>query len=274
MNEIRKLRADEIECRVAQCGKSANGAWCSILLYKDARVDQRILDEVYGPMNWQRTHQLIGDRLYCTVSIWDESKKEWISKQDVGTESYTEKEKGQASDAFKRACFNVGIGRELYTAPKIFISLKSGEFSENDSKKITPKISLDVASIGYDDKGSIDSLEIVDRNGEVRYRLGNTEKQPVSGWSQPEKFPKPSRAGAAVPTGKVQPQPAQKKRLVRGSDPWKKAVTRAAKGEEGLMDKLRATYVWDENIEGDFTEDVFNYNMDIRTDVGELPKTA
>ena len=113
MNMIRQLRADEIECRVSTI--SAKGV--SLLLYKDARVDQRILDETFTPLGWQRTHQSIDGNLYCTVEIWDDAKKQWIAKQDVGTMSYTEKEKSQASDLFKRACFNIGIGRELYTAP-------------------------------------------------------------------------------------------------------------------------------------------------------------
>ena len=104
---FRTLTAGEIDCRIATVKESG----ISLLLYKDARVDQNILDEVVGPMNWSRSHQLIGDRLYCTVSIRDGETGEWVAKQDVGTESYTEKEKGQASDSFKRACFNWGIGR-------------------------------------------------------------------------------------------------------------------------------------------------------------------
>lgn len=174
MIPIRKLNASEIECRVAQCGKSKNGAWCSILLYKDARVDMKILDEVYTPLGWQREHTLIGDRLYCTISIWDAEKGVWIKKQDVGTESYTEKEKGQASDAFKRAGFNVGIGRELYTAPKIFINLNPGEYKESGDK-IYPSISLDVKSIHYDGNGAISALVLVDSKGIVRYTYGTAE---------------------------------------------------------------------------------------------------
>jgi len=113
---FRDLRADEIECRVAQA--KANGV--SVLLYKDARCDQNILDETVGPMNWQRGH--LRENANCIVSIWDEKKQQWVSKEDTGTESNTEKEKGLASDSFKRACFNWGIGRELYTAPFIWIS--------------------------------------------------------------------------------------------------------------------------------------------------------
>lgn len=115
--KIRPLRAEEIDCRVATI--KAEGL--TLLLYKDARVDQSILDETFGVYGWQRSHQWMGERLYCTVSVRDPETGEWVSKQDVGTESYTEKEKGQASDAFKRACFNLGIGRELYTAPFIWI---------------------------------------------------------------------------------------------------------------------------------------------------------
>lgn len=115
---FRELRADEVDARVSTI--SAKGL--SLLLYKDARCDMNILDETVGSTNWEREHEIIGDRLYCTVSIFDEDKNAWVSKQDVGTESYTEKEKGQASDSFKRACFNWGIGRELYTAPFIWIN--------------------------------------------------------------------------------------------------------------------------------------------------------
>ena len=112
---FRDLRADEIECRVAQA--SENGV--SILLYKDARCDQNILDETVGAMNWMRSHTR--DNANCIVSVWDKEKQQWISKEDTGTESHTEREKGLASDSFKRACFNWGIGRELYTAPFVWI---------------------------------------------------------------------------------------------------------------------------------------------------------
>ena len=118
---VRLLRADEIECRVSVI----NERGLSLLLFKDARVDQKILDETFTPFGWRRTHQSIDGNLYCTVEIWDKEKQQWISKQDVGTVSYSEKEKGQASDSFKRTCFNWGIGRELYTAPFIWISAEN-----------------------------------------------------------------------------------------------------------------------------------------------------
>ena len=102
---IRLLRADEIECRVS----TINGNGLSLLLFKDARVDQKILDETFSPFGWKRSHQSIDGNLYCTVEVWDSEKKQWIAKQDVGVMSHSEKEKGQASDSFKRACFNWGI---------------------------------------------------------------------------------------------------------------------------------------------------------------------
>ena len=108
--KFRKLKADEIDCRVQQI--KPNGL--TLLLYKDARCDQNILDETVGAMNWQRHHNR--DNANCIVSIWDSEKSQWVEKEDTGTESRTEKEKGLASDSFKRACFNWGIGRELYTS--------------------------------------------------------------------------------------------------------------------------------------------------------------
>ena len=173
--EIRTLRADEIECRIAtikEPTKNSSGG-VSLLLYKDARCDQNLLDETVGTMNWQREHQLIGDRLYCTISIWDAEKQQWISKQDVGTESYTEKEKGQASDSFKRAAFNWGIGRELYSAP--FIWITSDKCTITNDKKCYDK--FEVSEIGYNDKREISSLVIVDaKTKDIVYSFGSNKK--------------------------------------------------------------------------------------------------
>lgn len=120
---FRNLKADEIDCRIATISEKG----LSLLLYKDARCDMNILDETVGILNWQRSHTR--DNANCIVSIWDNEKKQWVSKEDTGTESYTEKEKGLASDSFKRACFNWGIGRELYTAPFIWISSGKGNYT-------------------------------------------------------------------------------------------------------------------------------------------------
>lgn len=153
---FRKLRADEIDCRVAMIRD--NGL--SLLLYKDARVDMRILDETVGADRWNRSHTLINGNLFCSVGIYIPERGEWVYKQDVGVESNTEKEKGQASDSFKRACFNWGIGRELYSAP--FIWINSGDYETTKKSNGSPacKDSFAVAEIGYDDRGDINRLII------------------------------------------------------------------------------------------------------------------
>lgn len=163
MNEkmFRPLRADEIECRIGQI--KPNGL--SLLLYKDARADQNILDETVGAFNWQRSHSR--DNANCTVSIWDDSKSQWISKEDTGTESNTEAEKGLASDSFKRACFNWGIGRELYTSPFIWVSADKCNIQGN---KCYDKFS--VLDIGYAN-GVINRLAIANvKTGELVFRMG------------------------------------------------------------------------------------------------------
>lgn len=159
--DIRLLRANEIECRI---GTFKEGKGISLLLYKDARVDMRILDEVFGFDGWEREHQLIDGKLFCTVKVWSEKRNCWISKQDVGTESNAEKEKGQVSDSFKRACFNLGIGRELYTSPFIWIPASMG---------YTKYEKFEVKEIGYNDDREINMLVIVDSKGKECFRMGN-----------------------------------------------------------------------------------------------------
>jgi len=164
------LCAQDIECRVAQTGKRQTGAWCTLLLYKDARCDQRILDQTVGPFAWMRRHDFLNGNNYCTVSIKGPDGS-WIDKMDVGTESNTEAVKGEASDAFKRACFNWGIGRELYTAPSIFIDLREGESYEQQGKvKVSASVSFSVGHIAYDeDRREITELAIIDKAGQIRF---------------------------------------------------------------------------------------------------------
>lgn len=156
--KFRPLKATEIDVRV----QSVTEKGCILLLYKDARCDMNILDETVGPMNWKREHTR--DNANCIVSIWDTDKKQWVSKEDTGTESNTEKEKGQASDSFKRACFNWGIGRELYTSPFIWVSAKDCNVIENNyNGKKTYKCNdkFEVAKILIDENKTITALYIV-----------------------------------------------------------------------------------------------------------------
>ena len=168
MNMFRTLRADEIDCRIAQIKRDGSGL--SLLLYKDARCDQNILDEVVGPYNWKREHTR--DNRNCVVSIWDADKGQWIGKEDTGTESNTEREKGLASDSFKRACFNWGIGRELYTAP--FIWVPADKCRIKDGKCYDR---FTVKGIGYTD-GVITGLEIKNQaTGKICYRWGEINEE-------------------------------------------------------------------------------------------------
>ncbi len=121
------VELSQIDFRVQSINK---GGYATILAYKDARYDMNVLDKAVGPENWSKRYEVIDSRLYCSVGIYNPETKEWVWKQDVGTESNTEAEKGQASDAFKRACFNWGIGRELYDFPLIQAKLDSSEFQE------------------------------------------------------------------------------------------------------------------------------------------------
>lgn len=180
---FRKLTANEIDCRVASTSDKGS---LMLLLYKDARVDQKILDENFGIFGWQRKHEMIGGNLYCTVSVKNPETGEWVSKQDVGTESNTEKEKGQASDSFKRACFNLGIGRELYTAPTIWI--QKGDYNPNEKGSTYDRFS--VTNIGYDKDGNINKLTIKNnRLKKVVFTYG-TEKDSVPGYPSREEMVK------------------------------------------------------------------------------------
>lgn len=160
------LKADEIECRIgtAKQAKGDQPGGVSLLLYKDARCDMTRLDKTVGAMNWQRSHSR--ENANCTVSIWDDEKGIWVSKEDTGVASRTEAEKGLASDSFKRACVNWGIGRELYTSPFIWIS--------GDPDKLKWE-RFRVKAIGYDDNRSVNALTIVDKRGKVVFQMGTIE---------------------------------------------------------------------------------------------------
>lgn len=164
---FRELTANDIEVRAARCGSN----WAQLLLYKDARCDMNILDEAVGPMNWTRSHSR--DNANCVVSIWDEQKKQWIYKEDTGTESNTEKEKGLASDSFKRACVNWGIGRSLYTAPAIFINVDCE--NRNGKYYLPPKYKLKVTE--YETEEGRISYLVIKHEDEVVYEFGKSKNQ-------------------------------------------------------------------------------------------------
>lgn len=232
---IRTLTADEIDVRVAQTTNYNGVVKVNLLLYKDARVDMKILDELYGPMGWKRTHQLIGDRLYCTIEVRDPATGDWIAKQDVGTESNTEPEKGQASDAFKRAGFNWGIGRELYTAPKIQVTLNKDEYRDNGGR-IQVWAAFYVARIAYDEDRNISDIVVRDRTGTERFSMKPTRKTT----SKKPSAPVPS--APADPAVQPDPEPLYVSGLT-ATQYWS-LVRRHASGEKSKSGgDLRAAWI-------------------------------
>ena len=175
--EIPLLTAQDVELRVAQVVKTKSGVYATLLVYKNARIDMKILDDVFGPMNWDRKHDTIDGKLFCTVSIWDEEKQRWVAKQDVGMPSNTESTKGEASDGFKRACFNWGIGRELYSAPNIRVELEDFEVSVGDNGKPKTYAKFYVEEMIFDKgQNKFTSFKVVDKDGNERFKLSVISK--------------------------------------------------------------------------------------------------
>jgi hypothetical protein len=173
LKELSKpLSIADIDFRVQSINK---GKYATILAYKDARVDMCRLDDVCGIDGWKRDYKEIGGLLFGGVAIWSDRLKEWIWKWDVGTESTTEKEKGLASDSFKRACFNLGIGRELYDYPLISIKLNDNECSEQNGRmKQSYGLRLKdwVWFSQFDPNNKLNYLACKDEKGNKRFEWG------------------------------------------------------------------------------------------------------
>ena len=186
------LGIKDIDFRLQSINK---GGYATILAYKDARVDMNRLDKVVGAKNWQRDHKEIKNVVYCGIGI-DISEQEvkhekpftnissvikskWVWKWDAGAESFTEKQKGEASDSFKRAGFNWGIGRELYDYPLIKVQLRADEFELKDGK-VKQKWSLklkDWVWFSQFTDGKLTYLACKDERGKARFTFGEFKKQ-------------------------------------------------------------------------------------------------
>lgn len=204
------LNIGDIDFRVQSISKKG---WCRMLAYKNARVDMERLDNVLGPFGWAREHSR--DNKNCTVRIWDDDNKQWVGKEDTGVESFSEKEKGLASDSFKRACFNLGIGRELYNYPDIFFQLLPNEFKEVDGK-VRTTFDLDLRKWKWE-------LDI-DLNGKVKELLAFDDKGRRR-YSSLEKF-------NSAPFGTTRNEEDTRPLLVKGSEPWKKVVENISNADE------------------------------------------
>lgn len=168
--KIRSLKPNEIEIRIQQVSEKG----VQLLLYKDSRCDKRILDETFGVNGWKNRYEEIKGNLFCTISIWDEEKEQWIDKCDCGTESFSEKEKGEASDAFKRAGFNVGIGRELYTRIFYFANVPTKQNLQTKKYELVNKYEkFEVAEIfTNEDTEKIEKIKIADSKGNIVFSYG------------------------------------------------------------------------------------------------------
>lgn len=187
---MRLLRANEIEVKVKQVFD--NG--CVALLYKTARTDMDMLDEEFGAENWQCAYEEIKGNLYCKIGVLALGRDEWVWKQDCGIESREDgdgnEKKGEASDAFKRAGFKWGIGRELYTAPFIWISSDVIKIEVNKNGKPSTKEKFSVSKIGYNDNKEINMLEIVNSKNKTVFTFGS--KTPIQ-MEKPTEEKKPEK---------------------------------------------------------------------------------
>lgn len=207
MCKFRELKADEIDVRIGQASEKG----VTLLLYKDARVDMNILDETLGALNWQREHYECKGNLFCRVGINRNYNKpelppEWVWKSDCGTESNTEAEKGEASDSFKRACTNIGIGRELYTSPFIWVPAAKCNISQKGQKNACYDKFV-VSKVKIEDH-VITGLEIknMTRNGEVVFTFGKVDAP------KPTAAPKKEAPKAEAPAPKVSPEELELRR--------------------------------------------------------------
>jgi hypothetical protein len=236
---MRKLRVDEIDFRVGTIGKSANGAYCTLLAYKDARVDMSMLDEVFGRDLWQNEYKRDSKGvLQCGIGIYNKDINQWIWKWSNGTESNTEKEKGEYSDALKRAGFVVGIGRELYDVPTLFVNLTKDEFFEKDGKvRQTSKFKPNEWSWEITDQ----HVKASDSTGQrVFAKFGRgVQTAPPQKQTAP---PKPTVAKSA-------PVPKGERVIVSKGDDIYNAIVKALSNDKGTLEQAVEKYNISEDVQ-------------------------
>jgi hypothetical protein len=228
----RPLDISDIDFRVQSIN---NGGYATILAYKDARVDMARLDAAVGPLGWQRMHEVISGNLYCHVGIFNPDTREWVWKSDVGTESMTEATKGQSSDSFKRACFNWGIGRELYDYPVISVKLFQNEW-DNKSGKPRQTYNLKIKEWKWYSEftdGRLSFLAAKDENGKLRFKWGEMKPKEVE----------PEYKQAATTQVEPTPEPVVEKPIVEEGDVkgfLKKEVTPLDEVDGSVEERQRA----------------------------------
>lgn len=209
MRQFRLLNADEIECRISEIDKE--GRVLRLLLYKTARTDAALLDETCGYMGWCNDYREINGKMYCGIAIRDKDSGEWIWKWNVGTESNAEAEKGQASDALKRAGFVWGVGTELYSAPTIKIFSDRCNIKQYGGKWRCYD-NFSVAEISYNDREEISGLSIR-CNRDICFTYGDVKDKLPSAKTQSQSRQKPSgnSPSQSQPSGAPAPKPGYRR---------------------------------------------------------------
>lgn len=186
MKFFRLLRPDEIECRV----QSVKENGLSLLLYKTARTDADLLDETVGPDRWENDFKLVDGVLYGGIGVDYGANGHPIWKWDAGTESDTEAEKGRASDAFKRAGFKHGIGRELYSAPFVWVPANKCSITKNTKGKLVCYDTFTVKEIEYDDNQRISRLTIANaKTGAEAFSMRPGKFVPITAANETKPYP-------------------------------------------------------------------------------------
>lgn len=257
------LDISQIEFRVQSIAASG---WAVLLAYKDARVDQDRLDNAVGRGFWQRKHQRMDGREYCHVGVYNDELKEWVWVSDVGVPSNTEAVKGEASDAFKRACFNLGIGRELYQYPLILVQLNPGEFDVKEDKgkkrgQATYNLKLKEwtwhCQIEKDEHGRyvVTSMKAIDQNRHVRFtyptRLGSQQPQePAGDTGSQHNQPQNNQSGQAPASSGNQNDLPWYNNFEKDKE-WFQNVKKEGHKVEAVLAKLRQTYRVNKKTEAD-----------------------
>lgn len=239
MKTPRLLDANEIECRVG----SINEKGLTLLLYKDARVDMALLDETYGADKWQRKHYELKDHIYCSVGI--KLEDEWVWKDDVGTESVSEATKGESSDSFKRACFNWGIGRELYTAPFIWVAADKYNGFKNTKGKYATYDKFFVDSIEYDkEKREITGLTVInEKTGQQVFskKKGKVESSSFMDTKRPKENEEPFETAPTATQLKEARKLLEEKKYLPEAIEARLAIVSTSEEANTLIDKLKAS---------------------------------
>ena len=186
MIKFRLLEAEDIECKISHyCESGGNLTGLNLLLYKTARTDMDLLDETVGPENWQDDYKEIKGNLYCGIGVRSAEDKPFIWKWNCGIESRADgdgnEKKGEASDAMKRAGFCWGIGRELYTSPRIYIPVKFFEVKQARNGKYITCDHFEVEKVAYDDRRHMSGLSIRNESSGQRCFVWVSKKENKNG---------------------------------------------------------------------------------------------